>query len=95
MHEKEKILRSFLDAWNNRDLETCMRFFTNEIELRSTYAFYLFPESKGVLTGKLIIKIYLQFLFDGMDNIDVAKLNIVDVGDYFIVRGRNDNETLD
>lgn len=94
MSAKEQIVREFLNYYNQRSVEGCATFFTEDIELRSTYVKELFPQSDGVLTGKPAVLAYLALLFKHMPNLETGEVNITNTGTELIVKGNNVSDTL-
>lgn len=92
--QKEEVLKKFLAAWNMQDTAACEKFLAADVELRSTYALNLFPESGGTIRGKSLLLNYMQLLFDGMTHIDVTDVEILSREDYFVVKANNENKTL-
>lgn len=94
MSEGEKELRIFLQYWNKQDIDACAARITDDIELHSSYALKIFPESNGILVGKEMVLEYIKLMFNGFINIDVANPKISKVDDYYIVKAANDTDTL-
>jgi len=91
---KEKTLKQFLDFWNKQDLSSCAKYITDNVELHSSYALKLFPESNGILKGKEMVLEYIQLIFKGFVDIVVSDPSITKVDDYFVVKANNETNTL-
>ncbi len=92
---KDEVVRKFIESLNERDIESCMTLVADNIELRSTLAMNMFPDSGGTLKGKKVFRNYLLLIFDRMPwmHIDSTQMNLNEKS--ILVRDKDINSSYD
>ena len=71
-----------------RILKVVKLFLDEKIEVYSSYALQLFPESNGIIKGKQKVIDYIKFLFLSMLDAEAAEFEVKDQGDFFNRKSR-------
>lgn len=53
-----KFAKEWVDSWNSHEINSILSHYTDDFEIESPLAKKRFPESNGVLKGKIAIKKY-------------------------------------
>lgn len=91
---KEETLREFIKFYNLRDVKGCSQFLAEDFELRSSFVLHIYPDSKGILKGKEVVKKYLELLFKQLPDLEVSEFILENMGDYYVAKGDNDKATM-
>ena len=94
MDKKEQVVRSFIDAYNRKDVAGCANLLSEDVELLSTYVMRLFPESGGKLSGRQQFADYLEWFFNQMEDVEANEYELENKGDFYVVRADSNNQKL-
>jgi hypothetical protein len=75
--QANKIANRWIDLWNNKSLEEYLSQFTDDVELVSSVALRLFPDSNGKLTNKKLLFEYWSLVKANYPEYRFYKLNEV------------------
>mgnify|MGYP001022699448 CR=1 FL=1 len=54
--------RQWVDTWNNKSIDDYLNLYTDDVQVVSSLALRLFPESNGTLQDKKLLKNYWELL---------------------------------
>ncbi|MBD0333143.1 MAG: nuclear transport factor 2 family protein [Chitinophagaceae bacterium] len=68
--------KSWVNSWNSHDLEKILSHFSEDFTIESPMAMKLYPQSKGIVTGKSEVRKYWKI---GLERTPDLKFEILDV----------------
>lgn len=92
---KESVVNKFVECWNDKNLSDCAIFLTENVELRSSNVYQMFPESNGVLKGKKTVLSYFNIILEKMPDFIIGKNIVVQTKeDSLLVNATTENGLL-
>jgi len=93
MHRKEELnreqrLAKFIIHWNNKEIDELTEFLSPKVELRSTNVLRIFPDSKGVISGREKILEYFKIVLNKIPNFIIIFETIKKLDDSIIINSR-------